>query len=105
LGKNYVYAEQNEQLGTGHAVLSAKTVMDSEHEIVIVLAADQPVISKETLERIIQRHLEKKPIITIGTVVVPDFEETIKSVFSRSSFSATLRMVTGSVVSRICSLG
>jgi len=75
LGENYIYAEQHEQLGTGHAVLSAKKAIDTPHEIVLVVSADQPLISKETIERIIQKHLEKNPTITLTTVTVPDFED------------------------------
>jgi bifunctional N-acetylglucosamine-1-phosphate-uridyltransferase/glucosamine-1-phosphate-acetyltransferase GlmU-like protein len=75
LGEEYTYAEQYEQLGTGHAVGSARSAVDSPHDIVLVISADQPLISKETLERIIKKHLEKKPIITMGIVTVPDFED------------------------------
>ena len=75
LGENYTYALQLKQLGTGHAVLSAKSAITTPHEIVIVLAADQPMVSKETLESIIKKYEEKKPTITMGTVTVPDFKE------------------------------
>jgi bifunctional UDP-N-acetylglucosamine pyrophosphorylase/glucosamine-1-phosphate N-acetyltransferase len=75
LGENYTYAEQYEQLGTGHAVMSAKNAIDSPHNIVIVLATDQPLVSKETLEHIIKKHLAKNPTMTIGTAVVPDFKD------------------------------
>ena len=75
LGKENVYAEQTEQLGTGHAVLSAKKAIQTPHETVLVISADQPRLSKETIERIIEKHFEKKPTITLATVTVPDFED------------------------------
>ena len=39
LGNNYLYAEQKEQLGTGHAVLVAKEqATKTPHEMVLVLS-------------------------------------------------------------------
>jgi UDP-N-acetylglucosamine diphosphorylase/glucosamine-1-phosphate N-acetyltransferase len=75
LGEKYIYAEQKEQLGTGDAVLSAKNMLHKKHKIVLVLSADQPLISKETIKRIVAKHIEKKPVITIATVIVPDFKD------------------------------
>jgi len=75
LGNNYIYAEQKEQLGTGHAVLSAKNAVDPKDKIILVLSADQPLISKNTLENIIGRHIQKSPMITLGTVIVPNFDD------------------------------
>jgi bifunctional N-acetylglucosamine-1-phosphate-uridyltransferase/glucosamine-1-phosphate-acetyltransferase GlmU-like protein len=74
-GPEYTYAEQKEQLGTGHAVKSAKRFFHKDHKTILVISADQPTVSRETIERIISKHLEKKPAITIATVLVPDFEE------------------------------
>jgi len=75
LGNNHIYAEQNEQLGTGHAVMSAKESTDPKHKTVLVFYADQPLISKETIKRIIEKHKEKKPTVTLATVSLPDFKE------------------------------
>ena len=74
-GHNFIYAEQNLQLGTGDAVKSAKDSVPKASKIILVISADQPTISKETIERIISKHLEKKSTLTLATVLVPDFEE------------------------------
>ncbi|MBI2631275.1 NTP transferase domain-containing protein [Candidatus Nomurabacteria bacterium] len=73
LGRDHAYAEQHEQLGTGHAVMSAKNNMLKGHDTVLVISADQPLVSKETLENILAVQKEKKPAITIAAVSVPDF--------------------------------
>ena len=74
LGDKYQYAVQEEQLGTGHALMIAEKVIGSDCDFVLVLAADQPLVSKETLERIIKKQKEKNPTVMIATVIVPDFE-------------------------------
>ena len=75
LGHGHTYAEQAEQLGTGHAVASAKYALNQDHHVILVISADQPTISKETIENILSTHEKSKPTITIGTVVLPDFED------------------------------
>jgi bifunctional UDP-N-acetylglucosamine pyrophosphorylase/glucosamine-1-phosphate N-acetyltransferase len=94
LGENYVYAIQHEQLGTGHAVLSAKNAINSKHEIVLIISADQPLVSKETIERIIQKHTEKNPTMTIGTVTIPDFEDWREGL---NHFGRIIREADGSI--------
>jgi bifunctional UDP-N-acetylglucosamine pyrophosphorylase/glucosamine-1-phosphate N-acetyltransferase len=75
MGEHHKYAHQDEQLGTGHAVLSAKDTIKENPDMILVLSTDQPMISKETILKIIERHLDKKPAITLGTVILPDFDE------------------------------
>ncbi len=75
LGKDHIYAEQNEQLGTGHAVMSAQKTINPDQKIIFVLYADQPLISKETIKNIIKKHKEKKPTVTLGTITIPDFKD------------------------------
>jgi UDP-N-acetylglucosamine diphosphorylase/glucosamine-1-phosphate N-acetyltransferase len=74
-GEEHNYAHQKEQLGTGHAVLSAKENVSQTGEIIFVISTDQPLISKETILNILKTHQEKKPAITLGTIVLPDFKE------------------------------
>jgi len=75
IGENYNYAYQEEQLGTGHAVLCAKDYTDPSHKIVVVISGDQPLVSKETIERIVKIHKENKATVTLGTAVLPDFKD------------------------------
>lgn len=68
------YAEQKEQLGTGHALAQSKIHLDNTPKIIMVISTDQPLISKETILNILEHHISNKSTITIGTLVLPDFE-------------------------------
>ncbi len=75
IGENQKYAVQEEQLGTGHAVASAREILHPDCKTLLVLSSDQPLVSKETIENIIKNHQESNSTITIGTLVLPDFLE------------------------------
>ncbi len=73
LGDICLYAHQDEQLGTGHAVSCAeKQVKNAKH--ILVMSGDQPFIKKETIEKLIKTHLENQAKITLATTIVEDFE-------------------------------
>lgn len=95
-GGAYTYCEQKEQLGTGHAVLVAKEqAQKTPHEMVLVLSTDQPLVSKETLENLIRTHSTNRPAITLGTAVVPDYEEWRAGLYS--NFGRVVRGPEGEV--------
>ena len=75
LANSCEYVLQAEQLGTGHAVLSAKNALGQETETILVIYADQPLVSRETLENLLTVHLAKHPTITLATLTVSDFAE------------------------------
>jgi len=63
--------QQAEQLGTGHAVAqSERAAKGSAH--VLVLNADAPLVSPETIAGLIARHLEEKADLTFLTAVVDE---------------------------------
>ena len=62
-------AMQNEQLGTGHAVLMAKEYIN-DNEIIVVLCADTPLIKKETLQNLFKYHTENEYFATVLTTKV-----------------------------------
>lgn len=74
LGDKFIYAIQDKQLGTGHAVMSAKDFTKNKENI-LVLYADQPLISSETIKKLIETHNNGKAIITMATAILPDFND------------------------------
>ena len=56
------YTEQKEQLGTGHAVQCyAKSVTERPKDLLVV-CGDTPLISVETLNKMVEIHKQEKPL-------------------------------------------
>ncbi len=68
------FAVQEEQLGTGHAVMCAEPLLHAEAatagHATFVLAGDGPLIRSETLATILHRHEESSASATIATAVL-----------------------------------
>lgn len=74
LGNKYRYVWQKEQLGTGHAVLSAKKFLkNKEFENIIVIPGDHPLITAATLKRLLDEHSRENAILSLAIVNVPDY--------------------------------
>lgn len=70
-----LYALQEEQKGTGHAVLVTKDLLqDISAETVIICYADQPYVSAETMHELARVKSEKDAKIVIATSVIEDSE-------------------------------
>jgi len=74
LGPLYSYAIQKEQLGTGHAVMIAEEYA-RDADIIIVLYADHPLVSAQTIRNLKETHANSKATITMATTTVPDFSD------------------------------
>jgi len=66
-GSGISFVEQREQLGTGHAVLQAERALHGFHGDVLVLSGDVPLLTKETLARLIAEHQRHRVVATILT--------------------------------------
>ncbi|MHC4663388.1 MAG: bifunctional UDP-N-acetylglucosamine diphosphorylase/glucosamine-1-phosphate N-acetyltransferase GlmU [Planctomycetota bacterium] len=60
-------AIQEEQLGTGHAVMAARDALEDYSGNIIVLCGDVPLMQPDSLEYIMKAHEEKSPAATIVT--------------------------------------
>lgn len=74
VGERALFAFQEEQLGTGHAVKVAEQTIPESVENVVVLFADQPAVTGAMIANLVATHVEKKCALTMATVTVPSFE-------------------------------
>ncbi|MBW2470781.1 MAG: bifunctional N-acetylglucosamine-1-phosphate uridyltransferase/glucosamine-1-phosphate acetyltransferase [Deltaproteobacteria bacterium] len=63
---------QEEQLGTGHAVLCAEKELESIGGTVLILSGDVPLIKADSLRAMLATHAEKKPALTLMTATLAD---------------------------------
>jgi bifunctional UDP-N-acetylglucosamine pyrophosphorylase/glucosamine-1-phosphate N-acetyltransferase len=62
-----VFAEQREQLGTGHAVACARESLDGFSGTVLILCGDVPLIRSETLEAMLAAHAGRGAAVSVLT--------------------------------------
>jgi bifunctional N-acetylglucosamine-1-phosphate-uridyltransferase/glucosamine-1-phosphate-acetyltransferase GlmU-like protein len=98
----YHYVWQKEQLGSGHAVLCARESLAGDQpppnpprgrglkspqppfakggkiENILIVYGDHPFISQETIERLVNSHVQKKAKLSMTTISVPNFEGRYK---------------------------
>ncbi len=71
-GPGYRYIEQNEQLGTGHAVLVCEEAFRGFSGTVLVTFGDMPLFRREDLQAICRYHREKGAACTLMTAENPE---------------------------------
>jgi bifunctional UDP-N-acetylglucosamine pyrophosphorylase/glucosamine-1-phosphate N-acetyltransferase len=69
LGDRVAYAIQTEQLGTAHATLQAAAHLEGLQGTTVVLYGDTPLITGETVSRLLQHHEESGAVCTVLTAI------------------------------------
>ena len=72
LGERVQYVMQQEQLGTGHAVLQAAPLLAEQAGTTVIVCGDTPLIRGETIRRMVELHEESGAAATIMTAVIED---------------------------------
>src|SRR5690554_6169988 len=67
IGSSVSYALQSEQLGTAHAVMQAREQLEQKKGVTLVVCGDTPLITKETMEQLIEHHKQMNAKATILT--------------------------------------
>jgi bifunctional UDP-N-acetylglucosamine pyrophosphorylase / glucosamine-1-phosphate N-acetyltransferase len=66
------FAVQEQQLGTGHAVMAAESLLAGQTDLLLVTYADMPLLKPETMRRIIDTQRSNPGPITMLAVELPD---------------------------------
>lgn len=65
-----IFAEQRDQLGTGHAVLQAKDAFRDYDGNVLILCGDVPLLRASTLDAFIAFHTSHQAVVTVMTTIL-----------------------------------
>ncbi len=69
LGDAVDYTIQRQQLGTGHAVLQAEELLRSQADQVLVVLGDMPLLTAESLQKIVDQQSRHQGALTMLTIV------------------------------------
>ncbi len=69
-GGDVAWVIQDQQLGTGHAVLCAKEIFEGFSGEVLILSGDVPLIKEETLRSMVEKHRNRKAAVTLLTATL-----------------------------------
>ncbi len=72
VGDAAVFAVQQEQLGTGHAVMAAESLAKGKSDLVVVTYADMPLLKTETLQKLVEMQKSNDGPMTMLTVELAD---------------------------------
>ncbi len=69
---NVEFVVQEQQLGTGHAVLQTRELLSNFEGDVLILCGDVPLLRPDTLKQLVNEHRERKAHATVLTAVFDD---------------------------------
>ena len=69
MGPSCQYVLQEEQLGTGHAVACARSLLEGKSDTLLVTFGDMPLLCKESLEKLIRKHQQADSPVTMTSFI------------------------------------
>lgn len=91
-GERVIFVEQIPQLGTGHAIMRAESIMKRYPGNIVILSGDVPLLQVDTLKRFIKFHISSNSDLTVMTSKCPDPSGYGRIIRERNS-SKILRIV------------
>ena len=103
LGKDKTYALQDQQLGTGHAVISAMPQI-KQSGCVVIMAGDAPMITPQTIQNVVKYHLNNRLSATILSAemetpfgygrIVRDENDNVRAIVEEKEATAAQKLIT-----------
>jgi len=72
VGDQALFAEQKEQLGTGHAVMQCKKQLDGKSDLVVIIFGDMPLLKGKTIPELIECQQKNSGPVSMLTVIADD---------------------------------
>lgn len=72
VGADARYVLQEQQLGTGHAVMQAESLIKGKSDYIVVTYADMPLLRAETLKQLVETQQANPGPISLATVIAAD---------------------------------
>ena len=101
---DFHYAHQEEQLGTGHAVLCALPYIPKHCEEVVILCGDVPLIKADTVTHLVKSHTDEKRDVSVLAVefddptgygrIVLDENNRVQAIVEESDATAAQKRIT-----------
>lgn len=66
------YAVQDQQLGTGHAAMCCEEILKDKEGICLVFPGDMPLVDKEIIDGLLEKHINNHNDLTVVTTVLDD---------------------------------
>ena len=66
------YAVQEEQLGTGHAAMCCKDLLQDKEGLCLVFPGDMPLVDEDIINNLLKIHVENKNDFTVVTTILDD---------------------------------
>ena len=98
LGSGYDYVRQESQLGTGHAVACAESMLRGRADQVMILYGDHPFVRASRIRELARTHEDGQCPFTLVTVTVDDFQEW-RAPFA--DFSRIIRDADGRIIADV----
>jgi bifunctional UDP-N-acetylglucosamine pyrophosphorylase/glucosamine-1-phosphate N-acetyltransferase len=70
-GRNLQFVVQEKQLGTGHALLQTRPLLEGKSGVVVLLSGDVPLLTRNTLKSLIDTHVQSEAAATVVTAEMP----------------------------------